>query len=182
MRKEVMDDILNIIHEIVKAKSFQGERLDKLVRELQSKRGTPGLPTTPFFFGIAKGIEKITEYRIYHGQGDPVLDEITRKIEAIEEREGLEEGEHFLPDNPDTPEDYQAQAIEFDARRSMIVAEVMTGYGENDMVEQYLNNPMGYKRLYYAGWRVVEKDNPVALKVIDELQANDDVGSNDLII
>jgi hypothetical protein len=181
VEKEVMDDVLDIIQEIVKAKSFQGERLDKLVRELQSKRGTPGLPTTPLFFGIAKGIEKIAEDRIYHGQGDPQLDEITSKIEAIEEREGLEEGEHFLPDNPDTPEDYQAQSIEFDARRSMIVAEAMTGYGENDMAEKYLNNPMGYKRIYYAGWRVVEKDNPVALKVIDELQANDTEGTDDFI-
>ena len=61
----------------------------------------------------------------------------------------------------------------------MIIAEVMTGYGENDMAEKYLNNPMGYKRLYYAGWRVVEKDNPVALKVIDELQANDTDGSDE---
>jgi hypothetical protein len=53
-----------------------------------------------------------------------------------------------LPDNPDTPEDYQAQSIEFDARRSMIIVEIMIGYGENDMAEKYLNNPMGYKRLY----------------------------------
>ena len=171
-----MDDVLDIIQKIVKAKSFYTDRPDELVRELQSKRGTPGLPTTPVFFGIAKGIEKIAEDRIYHGPGDPQLDEITRKIEAIEEREGLEEGEHFLPDNPDTPEDYQAQSIEFNARGSMIVAEIMTGYGENDMAEKYLNNPMGYKRLYYAGWRVVEKDNPEALKVIDELQANDTAG------
>ena len=61
MEKEVMGDVLDIIQEIVKAKSFQSERLDELVRQLQSKRGTPGLPTTPLFFGIAKGIEKITE-------------------------------------------------------------------------------------------------------------------------
>ena len=176
-----MDDVLDIIQEIVRAKSFQSERLDELVRELQFKRGTPGLPKTPFFFGIAKGIEKIAEDRIYHGEGDPILNEITRKIEAIEEREGLEEGEHFLPENPDTPEDYQAQSIEFDARREKIVAEVMIGYGENDMAEQYLNNPMGYKRLYYAGWRVVEKDNPEALKVIDALQANDTDDSDELL-
>ena len=177
-----MDEVFDIIHEIVKAKSFQGERLDSLVRQLQSKRGTQGLPITPFFFGIAKGIEKIAEDKIYSGKGDPILDEITKKIEAIEEREGLEEDEHFLPDNPDTPEDYQAQSIEFDARRSMIVAEVMIGYGESDMAEKYLNNPMGYKRLYYAGWRVVEKDNPVALKVIDELQARDTGDSDEFIL
>ena len=91
MEKEVMDEVFDIIHEIVKAKSFQGERLDSLVRQLQSKRGTQGLPITPFFFGIAKGIEKIAEDKIYSGKGDPILDEITKKIEAIEERELLEE-------------------------------------------------------------------------------------------
>ena len=47
-------------------------------------------------------------------------------------------------------------------------------------LDDYLNNPMGYKRIYYAGWRVVEKDNPEAQKVIDELQVNDTAGPEEL--
>ena len=51
---------------------------------------------------------------------------------------------------------------------------------EDKMADDYLNNPMGYKRIYYAGWRVVEKDNPEAQKVIDELQVNDTAGPEEL--
>jgi hypothetical protein len=175
-----MDDALEAIREVVKTPASNGKKLDELVRYIQSKRGTPGLSITAVFFGIAKGIEKIAEHRIYFGGGDAKLDEINKKIEAIEKREGLEKDEYFLPDNPDTPEAYQAQAIEFDARRCEITAEIMTGYGEDKMADDYLNNPMGYKRIYYAGWRVVEKDNPEAQKVIDELQVNDTAGPEEL--
>jgi len=54
--------------------------------------------------------------RIYFGSGDPELDEINKKIEVIEKREGLEKDEYFLPDNPDTPNrcDYAGHYYSFE--------------------------------------------------------------------
>jgi hypothetical protein len=81
-----MDDALEAIREVVKTPASNGKKLDELVSYIQSKRGTPGLSITAVFFGIAKGIEKIAEHRIYFGGGDAKLDEINKKIEAIDDQ------------------------------------------------------------------------------------------------
>jgi len=80
--KGVMDDALEAIREVVKTPASNGKKLDELVSDIQSKRGTPGLSITAVFFGIAKGIEKIAEHRIYFGGGDAKLDEINKRREG----------------------------------------------------------------------------------------------------
>jgi hypothetical protein len=90
------------------------------------------------------------------------------KIKEIQEREGLDDDEFFDRGDPDSPEDYQALNIEFEQRIDEIRIDILSEFGEDELAELFLNNRMLYIKRCYAGWKVLEKDDPIKLKDIDQ--------------
>ena len=165
-----MDVITELVREIKKCKVTELEKVSSLFRELQVFRDTSDDSIDPdlIFFGLANGLEKISDYRIFELHNDVRLNELNTKIKEIQEREGLEDDEFFVRGDPDTPEDYQALNIEFEHRIDEIRIDILSEFGEDELAELFLNNRMEYVKRYYNGWRVLEKDNPDILKEIDE--------------
>jgi hypothetical protein len=110
-----MDEIQRLIREIKKCTLPQHDRIPNLIGKLQNQRETCTEKTELdlIFYGVARGLEIISDYRIFELQNDDRLNELSNKIVVIQEREGLEDDEYFEPGDPDTPEDYQALNIEF---------------------------------------------------------------------
>ena len=165
-----MDVITELVREIKKCKVTELEKVSSLFRELQVFRDTSddSIDSDLIFFGLANGLEKISDYRIFELHNDVRLNELNTKIKEIQEREGLEDDEFFVRGDPDTPEDYQALNIEFEHRIDEIRIDILSEFGEDELAELFLNNRMEYVKRYYNGWRVLEKDNPDILKEIDE--------------
>ena len=165
-----MDVVTELVREIKKCKVTELEKVSSLFRELQVFRDTSDDSTDPdlIFFGLANGLEKISDYRIFELHNDVRLNELNKKIKEIQEREGLDDDEFFVRGDPDTPEDYQALNIEFEHRIDEIRIDILSEFGEDELAELFLNNRMEYVKRYYNGWRVLEKDNPDILKEIDE--------------
>ena len=161
-----MDEIHQSIKEVQRCNMSKTGKIANLIKKLQVQRDTDSVDLV--LYGIALGIKKISDHRIYDQGTDARLNELSERIQEIENREGLEEGEFFRPGDPDTPEDYQALNIEFKHRIDEINAETMREFGEDDMAELFMNNREGFIRRYHNGWRVLQKDNPEALKEIDE--------------
>ena len=165
-----MDAVAELVREIKKCKVTELEKVSSLFRELQVFRDTSDDSIDPdlIFFGLANGLEKISDYRIFELHNDVRLNELNAKIKEIQEREGLDDDEFFVRGDPDTPEDYQALNIEFEHRIDEIRIDILSEFGEDELAELFLNNRMEYVKRYYNGWRVLEKDNPDILKEIDE--------------
>ena len=165
-----MDAVVELVREIKKCKVTELEKVSSLFRELQVFRDTSDDSIDPdlIFFGLANGLEKISDYRIFELHNDVRLNELNTKIKEIQEREGLDDDEFFVRGDPDTPEDYQALNIEFEHRIDEIRIDILSEFGEDELAELFLNNRMEYVKRYYNGWRVLEKDNPDILKEIDE--------------
>jgi hypothetical protein len=119
-------------------------------------------------FGLATGLEKISDHRIFELHNDVRLNELNIKIKEIQEQEGLEDDEFFVRGDPDSPEDYQALNIEFEHRIDEIRIDILSEFGEDELAELFLNNRVQYIKRYYDCWRVLEKDDPYILKEIDE--------------
>ena len=165
-----MDVVTELVREIKKCKITELENLSHLIRELQVFRDTSDHSIDPdlIFFGLATGLEKISDYRIFELHNDVRLNELNIKIKEIREREGLEDNEFFVRGDPDSPEDYQALNIEFEHRIDEIRIDILIKFGEDELAELFLNNRMQYIKRYYDGQRVLEKDDPDVLKEIDE--------------
>ena len=165
-----MDEIDRLVREIKKSKIKEPERVSYLLGKLQVYRDTSNDSIDPdlILFGLAGGLEKISDYRIYELHNDDRLNELNSKIKKEHEREGLDDDVHFVRGDPDSPEDYQALNIEFNHRIEEIRIDVMKEFGEEKLVELFVNNRKEYIRQYYNGWRVLEKDNPDKLEDIDE--------------
>ncbi len=91
-----------------------------------------------------------------------------RAIGGKKLKEGLEKGEIFILGDPDTPEDYEELNIEFRHRIDEINADIMREFGGVELAELFMNDRKELIRRYYNGWWVLEKDNPKALKEVDE--------------
>ena len=141
----------------------------KVCREIYNDTVEPDL----FFHGLAVGLEKVSDYRIYHLHSDKRLNELNDKIDKIKTREGLDTDDIYELGDPDSPEDYQALNIEFQHRIDEISAEVMNEFEEDEMADLFFNNTKEYSRRYHSGWRILEKDNPEALKEIDESEKDE---------
>jgi len=148
----------------------QSHRIPRLIGELQNLREACTGKNEPdlIFYGVAMGLETISDYRIFVLQIDDRLNELTSKVDKIREREGLEEDEYFDPGDPDTPEDYEALNIELDYRIDEIRADIMREFGEEELSRLFVNNRKEYIQRYYSGWRILERNNPDMLKIIDE--------------
>ena len=170
-----MDDIQRLIREIKKYSLDQSDRVSSLIVKLQIQREicTEKVERDLIFYGIARGLEIISDHRIFELHSDDRLNELSEKIEKVEEREELEDCEYFEPGDPDTPEDYQALNIEFDHRVDEIKADIMREFGEDELSRFFINNRKDYIQRYYNGWRILEKNNPEILKEIDAEEQDD---------
>ena len=113
-----MDVVTELVREIKKCKITELEKVSNLIRELQVFRDTSDQSIDPdlIFFGLATGLEMISDYRIFELHSDVRLNELNIKIKEIQEQEGLKDDEFFVRDDPDSTEDYQALNIEFEHR------------------------------------------------------------------
>jgi hypothetical protein len=170
MGKCIMDEIIKVIRAIKKAKITEPEKVSNLIGKLQVLRDTSAKTINPdlILFGIATGLEKISDYRIFELQNDDRLNELNTKIRKVEEREGLGENEEFVHKDADTPEDYQSLNIEFEYRIGEIRTDIMKKFDENKIAYLFWNDRKEYIKKFYTGWRVLEKDNPGKLREIDE--------------
>ena len=166
----VMDVVAELVREIKKCKTKELEKVSTLIRELQVFRDTSDDSIDPelIFFGLATGLEKISDYRIFELRNDIRLNELSTKIKKVQEREGLDDDEYFVRRDPDSPEDYQALIIEFEHRIDEIRIDILSEFDEDELAELFLNNRMQYIKRYYNGWRVLDKDDPDKLKDIDK--------------
>ena len=165
-----MDLVAEVVREIKKCKINELEKVSNLIRELQVFRDTSDDSINPdlIFFGLATGLEKISDYRIFELRNDVRLNELSTKIKKIQGREGLDDDEYFVRGDPDSPEDYQALIIEFEHRIDEIRIDILSEFDEDELAELFLNNRMQYIKRYYNGWRVLDKDDPDKLKDIDK--------------
>ena len=170
-----MDEIVNIIQAIKKCKIQEPEKVSNLIGKLQAYRDSSPDPPEPdlILFGLATGLEKIADYRIFEIQDDDRLKELNIKIKKIQEREELDDIERLVPGDPDSPEDYQALNIEFDHRLDEILRDIMIEYSEKELGDLFWDDRKEYIKKYYNGWKVLEKDNPDMLKEIDEMEEED---------
>ena len=108
-----MDVVAELVREIKKCKIKELEKVSNLIRELQVSRDTSDDSIDPelIFFGLATGLEKISDYRIFELHSDVRLNELNIKIKEIQEREGLDDDEFFDRSDPDSPKYYQALNI-----------------------------------------------------------------------
>jgi hypothetical protein len=166
----VMDVVAELVREIKKCKIKELEKVSTLIRELQVFRDTSDDSIDPelIFFGLATGLEKISDYRIFELRNDIRLNELSTKIKKVQEREGLDDDEYFVRRDPDSPEDYQALIVEFEHRIDEIRIDILSEFDEDELAELFLNNRMQYIKRYYNGWRVLDKDDPDKLKDIDK--------------
>ena len=165
-----MDVVAELVREIKKCKIKELEKVSTLITELQVFRDTSDDSINPdlIFFGLATGLEKISDYRIFELRNDVRLNELSTKIKKIQGREGLDDDEYFVRRDPDSPEDYQALIIEFEHRIDEIRIDILSEFDEDELAELFLNNRMQYIKRYYNGWRVLDKDDPDKLKDIDK--------------
>jgi len=168
-----MDEIHQSIKIIQRCKIYQTDKISNLLGQVQAQMNANPASADLVLYGIALGIEKVSDSRIYEQRNDDRLNELSEKIQKIENREVLEEGEFFPPGDPDTPEEYQALNIEFKHRIDEIKAGIMREFGEDELAVLFMNNGKEFLRHYYNGWQVLEKDNPKVLKEIDEQEKHD---------
>ena len=130
-----MDVVAELVREIKKCKIKELEKVSNLIRELQVFRDTSDDSIDPdlIFFGLATGLEKISDYRIFELRNDVRLNELNTKIKEIQEREGLDDDEYFVRRDPDSPEDYQALIIEFEHRIDEIRIDILSEFDEDEL-------------------------------------------------
>jgi hypothetical protein len=164
-----MNTLIKLIREIRKCKPRKPDKVSELIGKLQVYRDTPPEPVDPdlFLFGIATGLEKISDCKTYEHHYDDRLNELSEKIERVLEREGLGSDGYFKPGAPDSPEDYQSLNIEFDHRLDEILRDVIYEFGEKELGDLFWNDRKEYVKRYYNGWRILEKDNPKLLEEIN---------------
>jgi hypothetical protein len=125
-----------------------------LLREIQALRFA-GIDTDVGFFIVCHMAERHAE-SIF--ETDRKLNELSAKIRAIEQREGLDELDEFDPDHPETPADWKVldaksnrrfQAVEKLERERIIGW--LRRHGETEMAELFANDRAAFDRRREAG-------------------------------
>ena len=165
-----MDIIAQLIRKIKKCRVDNPDQHLVMIGKLKAHKdiNQGAVESGLIFYGLALGLEKIADHRIFNLHSDETLNVLCDQIEEIKKREGLDEDEFYARGDPDSPEDYQALNIEFQYRIDEIRGEVMQEFEEEEMADLFIDNNKEYIRRFHSGWRLLEKDNPEALKEIDE--------------
>jgi len=128
---------------------------DELLRLAQARRDSGQDKGEKAFFMISWLAESWAETVF---DTDPELNELSGKIRAIEQREGLAEGDEFDADHPETPADWKALNAEADRRYeevARIIDERLVAFllrhGEVDMADLYVKDRAGFERRREAG-------------------------------
>jgi hypothetical protein len=125
-----------------------------LLREIQALRFA-GIDTDVGFFIVCHMAERHAE-SIF--ETDRKLNELSAKIRAIEQREGLDELDEFDPDHPETPADWKVldaksnrrfQAVEKIERERIIGW--LRCHGELDMADLFATDRAAFDRRREAG-------------------------------
>jgi hypothetical protein len=89
---------------------------------------------------------------------DPMSNELSAKMRAIEQREGLTEFDEFIPDHPETPADWKALNAESHHRfheleriRDARFVRFLLAHGEIEMADLYANDRAAFDRRREAG-------------------------------
>ena len=100
------------------------------------------------FYMIASCAERWAGFRL---DTDPELTRLRTAMDAIKQREGLEDGQGFPMDDRETPQDWTALRRQWDRRFDEIRAAILREYGEGDIADLLLTNRRAYTRRYNAG-------------------------------
>ena len=89
---------------------------------------------------------------------DQALNELSAKLRAVEQREGLDEFDEFIPDHPETPADWKALNTQWHDRfqevekiRDDRIIRWLRRHGETEMADLYLNDRAAFDRRRDAG-------------------------------
>jgi hypothetical protein len=125
-----------------------------LLRDIQASRFA-GIDTDVGFFVVCQMAERHAE-TIF--ETDRQLNELSSKIRAIEQREGLDELDEFDPDHPETPADWKAlngksnrrfQAVE--KIRDARFIRWLRRHGELDITDLFANDRAAFDRRREVG-------------------------------
>jgi hypothetical protein len=89
------------IRKIQKTSSAEHDKLINLVGRLQGKFESSFANPELTFYGIAFGLEKIADYKIYEIHDDDRLNELSDQISKIQEREGIDDLDSFMLVDPE---------------------------------------------------------------------------------
>ena len=132
-----------------------GEAPHDFIRFLQAWRESGVDKDDVAFFTISWQAEQSAD-EIF--ETDAKLNELSAKLRAIEQREGLNELDEFDPDHPETPADWKVLAAKSD-RRFKAVEKIererfirwLRRHGELDMADLFATNRAAFDRRREAG-------------------------------
>lgn len=133
-----------------------GEQLGMtaLLRDIQASRFA-GTETDVGFFIVCQMAERHAETVF---DTDQALNELSAKLRAVEQREGLDESDEFIPDHPKTPADWKALNTQWHDRfqevekiRDDRIIRWLRRHGETEMADLYANDRAAFDRRREAG-------------------------------
>ncbi len=126
------------------------ERLEAIVRLAKAMRQEGVIEGSEAFYVVAKPITAIAEDREI-SVGTPVLERISKQIEEIEKRHGLESGEFWS--QGEGPEEYERLVRVYKNRLDQITAATFEEFGEPEMAAMYRHDREKFDRQYKDGRR-----------------------------
>ncbi len=95
----------------------------------------------------------VHERRWLYGRYSDILDPIAEKMNAIEKTYGLDDDEHWAPD--DAPESYQALSAQYDKALDKKLAETFVEFGVLDIARLYATDRQRFDELHNVGRKSV---------------------------
>jgi hypothetical protein len=97
-----MDIIAQLIRKIKKCRVDQPDKLLVLIGKLQTHKdiNQGAVESDLIFYGLALGLEKVADHRVFNLQSDETLNVLSDQIEEIKKREGLDEDEFYVRGDP----------------------------------------------------------------------------------
>lgn len=110
-------------------------RPSSLLRAVQVLRDADVMYADRAFFCICCFVLQLAE-------DDPAIKDLSAKMKAIQQREGLAEDRVLALNDPETPEDYK----EMNRRQDEIIAAILKQYGEDEIAGLLLNDHDAFER------------------------------------
>ena len=132
----------------IRREIMMGADVAPWIRAIQLARDLAAIDADAAFFLLDVLTEEAMGQRI---DEDPELRDIAAKMEAIERREGLVEGEAFIVN--DAPADWQALNRHWERQFDTLRAELFRQNGEPQMAMDLALHPKGYDLRSKQGWQ-----------------------------